>query len=89
MAKLKQHLPCNPAALGTIETNQSWAISHKTTKPLQAMKSAMSQGRVKLAAAHYREKHSAKSARQPGGVTQIMMKPMSNHVDSADSDKLG
>ena len=64
-----------------------WTIHHLYQK-LYLKKVWILAGMI-IAKAHYREQHSSMNIYQPGGVTQITLKPISNRVASIGSDKLG
>ena len=49
----------------------------------------MNQDCTKVTTAHYQEQHTVMNTYQPGGVAQIMLKPLSNRIDSIGSDELG
>ena len=89
MAKVKQYLSYEPTVLRIIETNRNWAHSDQTTKPLQTTLNVMNQDCAKVTTAHYREQHSVTNTYQPGSVAQITLKPLSNRIDSIDSNRLG
>ena len=89
MATIKQYLSYEPTVLGIIETNRNWARPDQTTKPLQTTMNVMNQDHAKVTTAHYREQHTATNTYQPGGVTQITLKPLLNRIDSIGLDKLG
>lgn len=87
--KLTQYQSYDPTVIGIIEPNRNWSVSDKTIKPLQTTMNVLNQDRAKITTAHYREEHSSKLVYQPGGVAQIVLKPLSNRIDSIASDKLG